>query len=149
MSDTDQDRMPFTLAVTGKPWYHLHAVPVQNFFISASDEHWFWCVFNHSRHISLPISFQWNEEERKHFGKFEVQQGFFVLYHWPLSLLFVWFVGFSYLLIFFFLKQANSTLSDCSVFWFPDHFPTSRTRLHFLFSLQYQKRIECEGIFKL
>lgn len=37
------------------------------------------CVFNHSRHISLPIRFSWNKEGRKHFGKFEMQQVFCII----------------------------------------------------------------------
>lgn len=57
--------------------------------------------------------------------------------------------GLGFVLVSFFKKQSNSALFDSSVFCFTDHFPTSRTRLHFLFSLQYQKKVECESIFKV
>lgn len=35
-----KDRMAVPPADTGKPWYHLHAVPVCDFFLPASEVHW-------------------------------------------------------------------------------------------------------------
>lgn len=76
-----QDRMPFP------PVSNWEAVP--SFACSASLSFLYscffllrcidFCVFNHSRHISLLIRFSWNEEGRKHFGKFEVQQVFCII----------------------------------------------------------------------
>lgn len=136
------------LSVTGKLGHHSHAVPVYHFFIPASS---FWgaLIF-----VSLiipdtlvfPLDFHEMKRGENTLGNLKCSR-FFVLYHWPLTFwLSVWF---GVVCFFYFQKQANLAFFDSSIFWLPDHFPTSRTRLHFLSSLQYQKKIEYESIFKL